>query len=116
MANKTIGFGIALIVLGLAGYAFSGGLHWSPLIPALFGVPLLVLGFLARNAKRRKLIMHIAVAVALVGFAGSLQSLIARAAIALPWMIVAQSLMVSLTGIYVALCVKSFIDARRPKA
>ncbi len=115
MANKTIGFGIALVVLGVLSYGLSGGLHWTSMIPAFFGVPLLVLGILARDEKRRKVVMHVAVLVGLLGFAGSVQSLITRAAIALPGMIVAQVLMVSLTGVFVALCVKSFIDARRPK-
>ncbi len=116
MANKTVGFGVALMLLGLAGFAASGGAAVTALIPAFFGAPLVLLGVLARNDKRRKLAMHIAVIVGLLGFLGALHSLITRASTAAATAAAAQALMALLTGIFVALCVKSFIDARRPKA
>jgi hypothetical protein len=113
VANTTIGIGIALLLLGIVGYTWSGGVSATALIPAYFGLPLLVLGALARNEKRRKLAMHIAVAVGLLGFLGVLYSLITRARMATPGMMAAQALMALLTGVFVGLSVKSFIDARR---
>ena len=113
MAGKTIGFGIALIVLGVMGYATSSAASVTALIPAFFGVPLLLLGLLARDHNKRKAAMHVAVIVALLGFVGSLYSLLSRGEISGPGAIVAQSIMTVLTGIFVGLCVKSFIDARR---
>jgi len=116
MASKTIGFGVALIVLGLAGFAASGCVAATALIPAYFGVMLVLSGMLARSERRRKAAMHIAVVVGLAGFLGSLYSLVRRASDGTATAASAQALMVVLTGIFVALCVKSFIDARRPKA
>ncbi|HET8550731.1 MAG TPA: hypothetical protein VFL57_22140 [Bryobacteraceae bacterium] len=121
MANITIGFAIALIILGAAGYAGTAAHSPTALIPALFGAVLLALGAMARNPSRRKLAMHIAVAVGVLGFAGSLRglmklpALIAGEAVERPAAVIAQSVMAVLTGVFVALCVKSFIDARRTR-
>ena len=121
MANTTIGFAIALIVLGLAGYFGTGAASPTALIPALFGVLLLLLGLLARNPARRKLAMHIAVVVALLGLLGSMRgvlrlpALVAGEPVDRPAAVVAQSIMALLTGIFVALCVKSFVDVRRSR-
>jgi O-antigen/teichoic acid export membrane protein len=113
MAGKTIGFGVALIVLGLAGYLASGAAQITALIPAFFGLPLLLIGFLARDDKKRKAAMHVAVVVGLLGFLGSLYSLITRWTYANPGAMLAQLGMVLLTAAFVGLCLKSFIDARR---
>jgi len=116
MASTTIVFGLVLTVLGVAGYFLTGTSSFTALIPAIFGVLLLALGFVARNEGARKHAMHAAAAVALVGFLGALMSLLrtpsgVRSAAAL----YSQLAMVVLTGIFVALCVKSFIAARRAR-
>jgi hypothetical protein len=122
MANVTIGIAIALIILGLAGYFGTGTPSLTALIPALFGVILLILGALARNPNRRKLAMHIAVVVGLLGFAGAvpgllkLPTLLGGGHVDRPPAVIAQSVMALLMGIFVALCVKSFIDARRTRS
>jgi hypothetical protein len=119
LANKTIGIGVALILLGLIGYFATGAVSVTALIPAFFGIVLALLGWLARDDKRRKLVMHIAVVVGLLGFAGSVSGIpklirmLGGAEIARPAAAVSQSVMAVLTGIFVVLCVKSFIDARR---
>ncbi len=119
LANKTIATGVALIVLGLAGYFGAGAASLTALIPAAFGVVLAALGAIARNDGRRKLAMHVAVVVALAGFLGSvsgllkLPRLVSGNEVARPLAVVAQSVMALLTAYFVALCVKSFIDARR---
>jgi hypothetical protein len=119
LVNKTIGIGVALILLGLIGYSATGAASVTALIPAFFGVVLGALGWLSRDDKRRKLVMHIAVVVGLLGFAGSvsgipkLMRMVGGAEIARPAAAISQSIMAVLTGVFVALCVKSFIDARR---
>lgn len=122
MATTTIGFGIALIVLGLAGYFGTDRISITALIPAVFGALLILFGALAQDEKKRKMAMHIAVVIGLVGFLGTvsglidLPTLISGGTVARPAAVVAKSIMAGLMAVYVALCVKSFIDARRRRA
>ena len=122
MATTTIGFGVVLIILGLAGYFGSGMVSLTALIPAAFGLLLLIFGAMAKDEKRRKMAMHIAVLVGLLGFLGTvpgllkLGALLSGSEVARPMAVVAQSIMAVLMAIYVAMCVKSFIDARRSRA
>lgn len=119
MAGTTIGIGLALVGVGLVGYFGTGAEHPTALIPAGFGVVLAILGELARNEQRRALYMHIAVTVGLLGFLGSFMGLVrffrllAGEAVARPDAVKAQAAMAALTGIFVILCVRSFINARR---
>ena len=122
MANITIIFGILLILLGLGGWFGSGGASITALIPAAFGIVLLILGVIARNEKARKHAMHVAVIVGLLGFFGSASGLVSLPAVlsgesvARPAAVIAKSIMAVLSLLYVARCVKSFIDARRNRA
>src|SRR5258708_27140259 len=94
----------------------------TALIPAAFGVLLAIFGVLARDDKRRKMAMHVAVVVGLLGFLGTLSGLIklptllSGGIVQRPAAVIAQSIMAVLMAIYVALCVKPFIDARRRRA
>jgi O-antigen/teichoic acid export membrane protein len=117
MASTTIVFGVLLTLLGLGGYFLTGTSSVTALIPAIFGLLLLVLGFLARSEAVRKHAMHAAAAVALVGCAGALFSL-ARTPTGprSPMAVFSQAAMVVLTAVFVGLCVRSFIDARRARA
>ena len=115
MASTTITFGVLLTLLGLVGYALTRT-SMTALIPSLFGLLLLILGFLARSESIRKHAMHAAAAVALVGCLGALIPLLrtppgTRPAIA----VFSQAAMVILTGVFVALCVRSFRAARRAR-
>lgn len=124
MAKVTLVFAALLIVLGLVGFLGTGSRYPTALIPACFGLALGIFGFLAISPSeaRRKLFMHINVTIGLLGFLGAawraIQSYgharsegIAPDTIALT----AQITMAGLLFIYVALCVKSFIDARRAR-
>jgi hypothetical protein len=119
MATETIGFGIALIVLGLGGYFGTGTTSLTALIPAAFGVVLAILGVLARNPAKRALFMHIAVVVGLLGFLGTAggivktATLIAGGEVKRPEAAVAQAIMAILMLIFLVLCIRSFIAARR---
>ena len=122
MATTTIGFGVVLILLGLGGYFGTGMVSLTALIPAAFGLLLAVFGAMARDDKKRKMAMHIAVTVGLLGFLGTVPGLLKIGAllsggeVARPAAVVSQSIMAVLMAVYVAMCVKSFIDARKKRA
>ena len=122
MAKLTLVLAVLLVALGLVGYIGTGSLHPTALIPAWIGLALGIFGFLAisPNEGRRKLFMHINVTIALLGFIGSTVEAIrgyvhAASAGVAPDQIALTS-KVTLAGlllIYVILCVRSFIAARR---
>jgi hypothetical protein len=117
MASTTIVFGLLLTLLGLFGYVLSGTTSVTALIPAFFGLILLLLGFLARSDSIRKHAMHAAAAVALVGCAGALFSLLRAPLATRPAMAVfSQAAMAVLTAVFVGLCVRSFREARRRRS
>jgi O-antigen/teichoic acid export membrane protein len=116
MAPTTIVFGVLLTLLGLGGYVFSGTGSVTALIPAFFGLPLLLLGFLARSESMRKHAMHAAAALALIGWAGAVFSLMRTpTGPRSPVAVFSQGAMVLLTAVFVVLCVRSFIAARRAR-
>ena len=116
MASTTILFGALLTLLGLSGYFLTGASSPTALIPAIFGFLLLALGLLARSEPMRKHAMHAAATVALVGCSGALFSLMrASAGPGNPMATLSQGAMAVLTAVFVGLCVKSFIDARRAR-
>jgi hypothetical protein len=112
-------FGALLIALGAGAYAVLGHVH--TLIPAVFGLLLVVFGALANteNPKKRMLFMHIAVTVGLLGFVGTIRGMIGVVQMAMGQAILrpdaakVQAIMGSLCLIYTLLCVRSFIAARR---
>jgi hypothetical protein len=124
MAKATLIFAVLLVLLGLAGFLGTGSQHPTALIPAWFGLALGVFGFLAISPSegRRKLFMHINVTIGLLGFLGGASESIrgylhAKSAGAAPDMIALASklTMTGLLLIYVILCVRSFIAARRAR-
>lgn len=116
MANTAVGFGVVLMVLGIAGYFGSGMASLTALIPLAFGLVLLILGVIARDPGKRKHAMHAAAMVALLGFAGSVSGLVKVISGDLgprPNAAIAQAVMAGLMAIFTVLCVRSFINARR---
>jgi hypothetical protein len=124
MAKVTLVFAVLLIALGFAGYWGTGSQHPTALIPAWFG---LALGFggllsISPSETKRKIFAHINVTVGLLGLLGALGSALheygharslgedpdARA-------LTCQLIMAGLLLIYVNLCVRSFIQARRSR-
>ena len=75
MANTTISFGVILLVLGIGGYFGSGMVSLTALIPAVFGLVLLICGVVARDPNKRKHAMHFAAMVGVLGFLGSARGL-----------------------------------------
>ncbi len=119
MANVAVSFGVVLIVLGLAGYFGSGMVSLTALIPAAFGLVLLILGVIARDPGKRKHAMHFAAMIGVLGFLGSARGLgnliplLSGQEVARPGAVIAQSIMAILMLIFTWLCVRSFINARR---
>jgi uncharacterized membrane protein len=112
-------FGVLLSVLGVVLFAMAEPEHRSPtaLIPTFFGLALIALGLVARNEKARMHVMHAAALLGLIGllFPGfmAIKSLIGGAGFTLA--VIGQLVMAALCGVFLVLCVKSFIAARRAR-
>jgi hypothetical protein len=124
MAKTTIGLAVILTLLGLGTYFGSPDANPSKtaLIPSVFGVLLLGCGLAALQPSWRKHAMH---AVASIGLLGALAasgrgvmaiSKLAGGAEVNQTALVSVLLMAALCWLLVALCVNSFISARRRQA
>ena len=117
MAKITIGLGCVLIALGLGGYVGTGRASVTALIPAFFGLPLLLLGLVALKERMRKHAMHAAALIALLGLVGSLfrivKKLIVGEELEVSTAVTMQLVMAALCAVFVVLCIRSFIQARR---
>lgn len=124
MAKLTLIFALILIVLGVAVFIATGSHAPTALIPAYFGVLLGILGLLANspNSKRRMVFMHIAVTVGLIGFIfpgwRGVSDLVGQAhghAILRPVAMKEELAMAGICLVFVLLCIRSFIAARRSR-
>jgi uncharacterized membrane protein HdeD (DUF308 family) len=114
-------FGVLLIALGAVGYAEIHFIHAA--IPGFFGFALVICGMLATttNLKHRARWMHGAVLVGLLGFLGTVMSLprivqmAAGKTIVNPVGAEDQAATCVLCLVFVLLCVRSFIAARRAR-
>jgi len=119
MAKITIGLGLVLIALGIGSYLGTGRASVTALIPAFFGVPVLLLGLLALKERMRKHAMHIAAVFGLLGFGGTvgglmkLPVLLTGGEVERPAAVAVQAAMAIVCFVFVLLCVWSFIKARR---
>jgi hypothetical protein len=123
MAKLTIVFGALLVGLGVLVFVVTGSAHPTALIPSWFGMTLAILGLLARtkDSRKRMLWMHIAVTVGLLGFffPGTMALLAYLkahgGALARPQATEEQAVMAVICMVFVALCVRSFMAARRAR-
>lgn len=120
MPTTSITSGVLLILVGVAGYAFSlidGNKSWTALIPAAFGVVLIALGAAARsNENLRKHLMHAAVLVGLLGFLIPAWRLISRFNdLQISLAVLSQAAMALICLFFVILSVQSFVNARRSR-
>jgi hypothetical protein len=118
MPGTSILFGRLLILLGILGYGYglyAGTASVTALIPAFFGVVIMLLGHLAQAKEGlRKHLMHAAVVVALLGFIAVAVRLVPRLSTTeMSVAVISQILMALLCLIFVILAIKSFMDARR---
>ena len=123
MAKLTIAFGVLLGLIGAGYFVATGTIHPTALIPLWFGLGLIICGALAvtENARRRMLWMHIAVTIALLGFLFpgfmAIKEWVAAhgGPLAHPAAVQEQAVMSIVCLILTALCVRSFIAARRSR-
>ncbi len=119
MAKLTIVYGVIFIFMGLYGYFGISSESVTALIPAFFGIPLLVLCWLGLNERYLKHTRHIAAVLNLLGFAGTISGLIkfikmlGGAETARPAAVTVQAIMAVLCLVFLIFAVKSFIDARK---
>ena len=121
MPSLTLWCGRLLALLGIAGYAYGmtqGNASLTALIPAAFGVVLMVLGYIAsRNEGLRKHIMHVAVLVGLIGFIVPAWRLISKFdGFTLSAAHLSQLFMAIICLVYVVFCIRSFVNARRSRS
>lgn len=114
----TIVYAVLLILLGVIGYAISGAVSFTALIPAFFGIVVLALGILAVKGIGRKHVMHAASVLGLVGFIatiGSAPGLVTLASggeVERAGAVISKSIMSVLSLAYFIVCVLSFVIAR----
>lgn len=118
MPNYAIWIGRLLVAVGIIGYGYGwymGNQSVTALIPAVFGVVLMLLGYVS-NAKEslRKHMMHVAVLLALIGFILPAGRLISKAGeFVVSAATLSQIAMALLCLVFVVMSVRSFIAARR---
>lgn len=121
MAKLTMVFGVLLIAVGVVGFVLTGSTHYTSLIPSAIGAILAVAGALALSPERTKTWMHVAVTVGLLGFLGTVKSaydvtrLASGVAYEHPIAVEEKAVTFLLCLIFVAFCVRSFIEARRTR-
>jgi drug/metabolite transporter (DMT)-like permease len=121
MPSTSIACGTLLILIGILGYVngvMTNHESKTALIPAVFGLVLLLLGVFARMRENlRKHLMHAAVLVALIGFLASAGRLVSKMSeLSYSAAVVSQVSMALVCLLFVILAVKSFVDARRQNA
>lgn len=120
MPKLAIVFGVILDVIGTVAFVMTGAA--TSLIPSFFGTVILLCGIVALvRPGLRKHVMHVAALFGLLGTAGGLGMGLPKLGTLLdgtaqrPMAVSMQLAMGVICLVFVALCVKSFIDARRAK-
>jgi len=118
VAKIALVFGILLMVLGVASFVGTGSEHKTALIPAYFGAAIGVCGAIATRPNLRMHAMHVAAMVGSIGLIGALVMVIKALTngIQRPTAFWCQVIMLALCGLFIALCVRSFIAARRSRS
>lgn len=120
MPKLAIVFGAILDVIGTVAFVMTGAV--TSLIPSFFGTVILLCGIVALvRPGLRKHVMHVAALFGLLGTAGGLGMGLPKLGTLLdgtaqrPMAVSMQLAMGVICLVFLALCVKSFIDARRAK-
>ena len=107
-----------MILLGIVGYGYgllNGAASPTALIPAGFGLILMILGHVSQvKESLRKHLMHVAVLIGLIGFIVPLTRILSKAddlKVSFPFVLQLAMSIICLT--FVILCVRSFVTARR---
>jgi drug/metabolite transporter (DMT)-like permease len=122
MAPFALLFGALLVAVGVIGYSAPGAfgeydkVSMTSLIPAFVGAALILCGLIvmAKPALRKHL-MHAAALIGILGFLGGFMPLQRSGFNFSKASAVSGALMSGLSLVFVVLCVKSFIDARKAR-
>ena len=119
MENVAMIYGIFLIVWGIGVTILSDSQSITSLIPAIFGLPILISSFFAKKLpNKKKVLMHIVVLIGLIIFLGGLdiiRGLIQGNIFTNIWAS-SSKLMMMISGlVFTILCIKSFIYNRKNK-
>ena len=119
MENIAMIYGIFLIVWGIGVTILSDSQSITSLIPAIFGLPIIILSFFAKKIPdRKKLLMHIVVLIGLIIFLGGLdliRGLIQGNIFVNLWASSSKFMMIISGLVFTILCIKSFIFNRKNK-
>ena len=120
MSKIALVVGAALIVVGVWAYTASGpGASLTALIPAVLGLGLVVAGLVGlRGGPARRNAMHAAAVVALLGVLGSAGQFLTSPAAGSEDSGIARTaglLNLALCGVFLALAIWSFVQARRAR-
>jgi hypothetical protein len=122
MPTLAITFGLILDVLGFAAFLGTGSSHYTSLIPAVFGSIIFLCGFFAAiKPSIRMHVMHVAALTGLLGTLGGLGMGLPKLGALMagtaqrPLAVGLQITMGVICLVFLILCVKSFIDARRAR-
>ena len=119
MENIVMIYGIFLIVWGIGVTILSDSQSITSLIPAIFGLPIIILSFFAKKfPDRKKLLMHIVVLIGLIIFLGGLdliRGLIQGNIFVNLWASSSKFMMIISGLVFTILCIKSFIFNRNNK-
>ena len=118
MPNTAIWCGRILVPVGIIGYVYGiyiAAASVTALIPAIVGVVLMALGYIALSSDRlRKHLMHAAVVVALLGLIAAAARLSMKASeFTISAASLSQIAMALICLVFVFLSVRSFVAARR---
>ena len=121
MPKITLIFSALYIALGLAAFFLTGANHKTALIPAYFGIVLLVLGLFGQKENLRNHVMHAALLVVMLALFGTARSLLKLPSAfdgtaERPFAIYAQAATAVLSIAFLALGIRSFIQARRSRS
>ena len=119
MENVAMIYGIFLIVWGIGVTTLSDSQSITSLIPAIFGLPILISSFFAKKLpNKKKVLMHIVVLIGMIIFLGGLdiiRGLIQGNIFTNIWAS-SSKLMMMISGlVFTILCIKSFIYNRKNK-
>jgi hypothetical protein len=119
MENIAMIYGIFLIVWGIGVTILSDSQSITSLIPAIFGLPIIILSFFAKIfPDRKKLLMHIVVLIGLIIFLGGLdliRGLIQGNIFVNLWASSSKFMMIISGLVFTILCIKSFRFNRKNK-
>lgn len=120
-ARVSVIYGVILVVFAVLISLISGSDSLTSYIPAMFGLPILILGLIAVWApSKQKLVMHINVVIGLLIFLAGLSvipGLVSGVNLSTSLWANVSKLFMSLTGaLYLTICVKSFIFIRRKRS